>query len=363
MGQGQRLALGLVNAMTRAWPGFDHRAGARDYLEDRGQQVIAGHEWMAACAVRTLLFSDRSADAARYADVVHSTLGERNPVGWRARITSLRASAALLDGDVQAAVDLGERALRMMQPRRWGTRIGEPLSVAVIGNVILGRLGTAAHYLRTAPSAVIEESSHALWYRYALGTFYLSTGNHRGAAESFMSCGRSLAEWGIPLDDICEWRLSAAAAYQLAGERDIAAHLVDLALRERLDEIRKSAADGDESLNRIYRATRESTLSALSEFSSEPDFYLMLRDMCGDGLGLSAAKFAARPAAMSRPISFLATLTDSELKVASLVGQGRHNKEVARELNITTSTVEQHLTRVYRKLGVRNRRELRSVVS
>ena len=44
--------------------------------------------------------------------------------------------------------------------------------------------------------------------------------------------------------------------------------------------------------------------------------------------------------------------------MAALVAEGRTNKEVAAALFLTESTVEFHLTHVYRKLGVRSRAEL-----
>ena len=51
-------------------------------------------------------------------------------------------------------------------------------------------------------------------------------------------------------------------------------------------------------------------------------------------------------------------LTSGEQQVAQLVCDGRTNAEVAAALFITPRTVEAHLTRVYRKLGVRSRAEL-----
>lgn len=51
-------------------------------------------------------------------------------------------------------------------------------------------------------------------------------------------------------------------------------------------------------------------------------------------------------------------LTAGEQQVADLVCAGRSNAEVASALFITSRTVEAHLTRVYRKLGVRSRAEL-----
>lgn len=51
-------------------------------------------------------------------------------------------------------------------------------------------------------------------------------------------------------------------------------------------------------------------------------------------------------------------LTATEERVVELVRAGRRNREIAAELYVTESTVEAHLTRIYRKLGVRSRAEL-----
>jgi DNA-binding CsgD family transcriptional regulator len=51
-------------------------------------------------------------------------------------------------------------------------------------------------------------------------------------------------------------------------------------------------------------------------------------------------------------------LTDAERRIASLVAQGKSNREVAAALFLTVHSVETALTRVYRKLGVRSRAEL-----
>jgi len=48
-------------------------------------------------------------------------------------------------------------------------------------------------------------------------------------------------------------------------------------------------------------------------------------------------------------------LTATERRVAELAAQDRSNKEIAAELYMGVSTVEAHLSRVYRKLGIRSR--------
>lgn len=54
----------------------------------------------------------------------------------------------------------------------------------------------------------------------------------------------------------------------------------------------------------------------------------------------------------------ITSLTGSERRVAALAVMGCTNREIAGKLHITASTVEQHLTRVYRKLNVKRRKDL-----
>jgi DNA-binding CsgD family transcriptional regulator len=51
-------------------------------------------------------------------------------------------------------------------------------------------------------------------------------------------------------------------------------------------------------------------------------------------------------------------LTATEVRVAELAARGRSNREIAAELYVARSTVEMHLSSVYRKLGIRSRTEL-----
>ena len=51
-------------------------------------------------------------------------------------------------------------------------------------------------------------------------------------------------------------------------------------------------------------------------------------------------------------------LTPQELQIALLVSQGRTNAEIGRAVFLSTRTVEFHLSRTYRKLGVASRTEL-----
>ena len=51
-------------------------------------------------------------------------------------------------------------------------------------------------------------------------------------------------------------------------------------------------------------------------------------------------------------------LTNVEQRITALVGAGQTNREVSATLFMSVRTVESHLGRIYRKLGVRSRTEL-----
>lgn len=56
-------------------------------------------------------------------------------------------------------------------------------------------------------------------------------------------------------------------------------------------------------------------------------------------------------------------LTEQESQIAVAVAAGATNREVAAELVVSEKTVEYHLTRIYRKLGIRSRVELAAMAS
>jgi DNA-binding NarL/FixJ family response regulator len=56
------------------------------------------------------------------------------------------------------------------------------------------------------------------------------------------------------------------------------------------------------------------------------------------------------------------TLTSQEVKVLKLTQAGFGNKAIATRLSLSTSTVEFHLSNVYRKLGISSRSELHSLM-
>jgi DNA-binding NarL/FixJ family response regulator len=71
------------------------------------------------------------------------------------------------------------------------------------------------------------------------------------------------------------------------------------------------------------------------------------------GARLWAEKARAELARISGRTPAVEELTETERRVAELAARGRTNKQIAAELYMGLSTVEAHLSHVYRKLGVR----------
>ncbi|MFP3900300.1 MAG: LuxR C-terminal-related transcriptional regulator [Acidimicrobiia bacterium] len=87
----------------------------------------------------------------------------------------------------------------------------------------------------------------------------------------------------------------------------------------------------------------------------------VLDEAHGRFTGIGATPWAALAAEELRRVApgrDRGELTPTESQIAQLVAEGRRNREIAGELFVSVATVEAHLTRIYRKLGMRSRTEL-----
>jgi DNA-binding CsgD family transcriptional regulator len=77
---------------------------------------------------------------------------------------------------------------------------------------------------------------------------------------------------------------------------------------------------------------------------------------------LAARCPGARTPALSAPVEPMDALTGREREIAVLAAKGLISKEIAARLSVAVRTVDNHLQRVYTKLGVNSREELSQVL-
>jgi DNA-binding NarL/FixJ family response regulator len=139
-----------------------------------------------------------------------------------------------------------------------------------------------------------------------------------------------------------------------------------LALAAGDDEAASALAAAASQYDRLgYRLDAARTVllqgRALRRSGRRNDAAAVLADSRDRFAGMGASPWAAQAAAElervapGRPSG---ELTPTESRIANLVVRGRRNREIAGELFMSVATVEAHLTRIYRKLGVRSRTEL-----
>ncbi|WP_367321453.1 AAA family ATPase [Streptomyces sp. HUAS ZL42] len=107
-------------------------------------------------------------------------------------------------------------------------------------------------------------------------------------------------------------------------------------------------------LGRAPLAHRFAAFQALAEVGTGA---LHTRSRAAVGAGPGEPASDGRTAASS-PVCALDQLTPQELQVSRAVARGLNNTEAAASLFVSRKTVESHLTRIYRKLGVRSRTDL-----
>jgi DNA-binding CsgD family transcriptional regulator len=169
-----------------------------------------------------------------------------------------------------------------------------------------------------------------------------------------------------------EWLTSAAARNGSSWARAVVGRCRGM-LAETLDEAEEAFAEAERHHRlRDYPYERARTLlcrgEALRRFRRPAAARVPLAAAHATFESLGAAPWAARAAgelaaAGVRPLpsagpSLLDLLSPQEIQVARAIAGGLNNAEAASVLFVSRKTVEAHLTRVYRKLGVRSRTDL-----
>ncbi|MFE5871446.1 AAA family ATPase [Streptomyces roseifaciens] len=340
-------------------------------------------------SLMVIAHADRPATAAEVCDSLLADAGRRESTTWQAVLGAVRAEIALLQGDVETASEKAVESLGLLHPQGWGVLAGLPLSTALFAYTARGRHEAAADLLQRKVPDSMFQTLFGVQYLRARGHHYLATGRAFAALNDFETCGQLMQDRSPELQAGIPWRTDLAQANLRIGKQRAAKDWAQKQLRLR---------------GNFGSRTRAITLRVLAGASQLRHRTALLRESvdllqaCGDRLELalaygelSAAHYelgefararllaqqAAQEAAVCRIDSPVGNrleraepegpgaapaLSDAECRVAALAALGYTNREISSRIHVTISTVEQHLTRVYRKLNVASRTELPSKV-
>jgi DNA-binding CsgD family transcriptional regulator len=240
----------------------------------------------------------------------------------------------------------------------------------------------------------VTDSTHHLWLRGARVRLRIDQGDHAAALDEADALGRDYARWGGERMLDVPWRLLAAEACHRLGRTERARGLAEEHLR--LARAFGAARQVGAALSTTASLTDDPRVAAgllaeaadlLTTTSARLDLAKVLERWgralldAGDrdgGLGTigRAADLATEchASAMAERLRRLLadsgvrrtritprgvhTLTPAERSAGELATAGLTNRQIAEQLFLSEKTVEAHLSRAYRKLGVRSRTQL-----
>ena len=270
-----------------------------------------------------------------------------NNRGWKGRLKALiEADLGLVE---QARASANEGVAEMAAV---GNEMFTILSLAVVGRLelALGNFREAGRYLAELPSRLLSsglnDPTQPVWAD-AIETL-IALGEReqaRGYLDAYeRNSVRTGSAWAVAAATRCRGLLAAAEG-DLPGAFD----RFDRALVQ-LDEqpfpferARTLLCLGCVRRQALQKKAARQVLEQAHEIFDEL------------GAQLWATKARAELARISGRRASGDALTETEARVAALAASGRSNKEIAAELFMGVSTVEAHLSHVYRKLGIRSR--------
>ncbi len=364
---------------------------------DRAEHILQGRldGLVPEAAVMALIVLDhggRVQRARHWCGVLGEAARQRGAVTWQALLGSINAEMALSRGDLVTAQTHAAAALRLLNRQSWGVLIGLPLSTLLSVHVAKHDLEAAGEVLNHVVPAELFGTTFGLRYLYARARYHLASDRPLAAIRDLERCGQLMREWDFDLPAVVPWRAALAEAYlRLGREEHSRAMLIEqldrlgtdatprvkamslrlLAvsgeLKDRVPRLRKAVQLLEACGDRVELTYALAALSAAHrELGDEGRARLVARrtelEAKSCGMPNPLARRLPEQAAPEKPRQpqelALDELSDAERKVATLAALGQTNREIGRKLYITVSTVEQHLTRVYRKLNVRKRSDL-----
>ncbi|WP_447002595.1 AAA family ATPase [Saccharothrix isguenensis] len=343
-------------------------------------------------ALLTLVHGERSQRALHWCSVLGADARELGAKPWIAAIEDTHAYIALRRGDLSSAERLARSALRTMSAESWGVAIGSPISTLLLATTAMGKLDEADWLVKQPlPDSIVDARFWAQYLR-GRGYYYLATNRLHAALADFETCGGLVDSWGLDLPAFLPWRSDAAQVHLALDRPDRARDLVnaqsqrpsgqsarvagvslrvlagtcDLSQRpamlgKAIGKLQESGAQLElalalAELGRAHHALGDSTRGRLTARRAKQIAKGCFAEWLCETV-LPGDEPATPAVAAEGPDSF-AILSEAERRVAILAAGGYTNREIGRKLFVTVSTVEQHLTRAYRKLNVNRRADL-----
>ncbi|MFD7736060.1 LuxR C-terminal-related transcriptional regulator [Kitasatospora phosalacinea] len=381
--------LDAVRALGAVLSGGSPQEAAEEAARLLGTARPTGGPDAAEAALLALTYAEHTELAAGHADAL---LAARPPgPATRARLLAVRAEIALRQGDLLAAETHARAALETLGAASWGIALGQPVAALVLALTATGRTGEAAALLDLPLPPAAAHSRYALPYLEARARLRTAQHDLPRAVADYQALRRLAADWRMDAPGLADWRNGLAEALVEGGERERARAVVEeqlarsgpesaprahgTALRllaateppKRRAELLRRSAHVLRSRNHRYELAQ--ALTDLTEAYADTGEARRARvvgrqgralaEACGAVPLLTRLDRALDLPDRRRPGEDASTgLSRSEHRVAELAAMGDTNQEIAERLYVTVSTVEQHLTRAYRKLGVSGRTEL-----
>ncbi|MFG1944137.1 AAA family ATPase [Nonomuraea sp. NPDC048826] len=381
-----------AHALMQTW-----RQGAGDSAKAGAERILRNSRLgdttleAIAMAISALAHAGHCDRAQWWCQRLAKEAEQRGATSWQAMIEALRAAVVLQRGEVAKAATLARAALDMLSEPNWGVSITHPLTTLLMADIAGGTFASAAETVRRPVPDEMLGTVGGLWYLRACGHFFLATKRPLAAVGYFHQVQRLMRPWEESMPLLVPWRSDLAEATLRLGNRTAARELanqqIELArsgnpfahgLALRALALASTPAEGSRVLlERAAKSFQQAghqlelnrTLKVIAQLQHPEREHL--NGLGANGVEVPRQAPSGRPAVVrearpepvaqedgrsERPESVV--LSEAELRVAQLAALGHTNRQISRRLFITISTVEQHLTRTYRKLDIRGRSAL-----
>ncbi|MFD7445499.1 AAA family ATPase [Streptomyces sp. NPDC059909] len=352
--------------------------------------------------IRHALFDDRLADARDQLGALLPLVERRGPVEDAIELFRTLAEVEARQGQCAAALSHAGRSLALTLEA--GLSPGPAWYALALAETAGGSFARAASYARRSAQASEEEGDHVFLSRslYALGRVQLVTGDVANALDTLRRVQSGERAQATVDPSMLRWHEELAeallandapeeAAALLAGVRPVAerlgrttvllgcdrAYALYLAASGKPDEAAGLLTETAEAfgaaglplergraLVALARVERRRRRRSAAQNALQAAAAMFERAGAAPWLGLAkeTPAGAPEPAPAARG-GALSALTEAELRLAQLVGQGASNQEAAAKLYLSVKTVEARLTRIYQKLDVRSRAQLAAALN